>query len=109
MRADTLDSQWSQPGQTDVIAALREHPSLLRNRSLLMNLVIDEYAVRRHALHDLNLDNHCRRYDQFGSSIRRSIQRQLEVLRFIDVHGGPTQWPAAGQQLAASKCWKSLA
>jgi serine/threonine protein kinase len=100
---DAIVSQWSQSGQADMVAVLREHPSLLRNRSLLLNLAIEEYETCCHASGELDLEKHCARFEEFGSSIQRSILRQLEVQRFID--GQPDLlrdlctplWPKAGE------------
>jgi hypothetical protein len=81
---DAIFSQWSRSGQADMVAVLREHPSLLRDRSRLLNLAIEEYEVYDHASGDLDLEKHCARFEEFGSSIQQSILRQLEVQRFID-------------------------
>jgi serine/threonine protein kinase len=96
---DPVVSQGIQSGQTDLVDVLHEHPSLLRNRSLLMEMVFHEYTARRRSIRELDLENHCRRFEQFGNSIRRSIQRELEVLRFLDVHGEPPDWPKAGEEM----------
>ena len=83
-------------GQTDLVAVIKSHPSLLHNRSLLMDMVCQEYAARRGTLREVDLSEHCRQFEQFGQSIRKSIQRELEVLRFIDVNAEQPEWPKAG-------------
>jgi len=82
--AESLIAQWGQSGQPDMVVTLRQHPQLLRKRSLLLNLAIAEYKARRRSAGDLDLEKHCDRFQEFGSSIQRSIQRQLEVQRFVD-------------------------
>src|SRR3954465_7827862 len=81
---EAIVSQWSRSGQADMVVVLREHPSLLRDRSVLLNLAIEEYEARYHASGELDLEKHCARFKEFGNSIQRSILRQLEVQRFID-------------------------
>src|SRR6476620_8867155 len=99
---DAIVSQWSRSGHPDMVAVLREHPSLLRDRSLLLNLAIEEYEAYDHASGDLDLDKHCARFEEFGSSIQQSILRQLEVQRFIDRQPDllrdlcTPQWPNPG-------------
>src|SRR5437899_1792736 len=81
---DAIVLQWSRSGRADMVAVLREHPSLLRDRSVLLNLAIEEYEARDQASGELDLEKHCARFEEFGTSIQRSILRQLEVQRFID-------------------------
>jgi serine/threonine protein kinase len=101
---EAIVSQWSRSGQADMVAVLREHPSLLRDRSLLLNLAIEEYEARYHASGELDLEQHCARFQEFGSSIQRSILRQLEVQRFIDREPDllrdlcTPQWPKPGEE-----------
>jgi serine/threonine protein kinase len=101
--ADAIVSQWSRSGQPDMVAVLREHPSLLWHRSLLLNLAIEEYEAIDHASGDVDLDKHCARFEEFGSSIQQSILRQLEVQRFIDRQPDllrdlcTPQWPKPGE------------
>jgi eukaryotic-like serine/threonine-protein kinase len=104
--ADAIVSQWQQSRQPDMVVALRQHPQLLRNRSLMLNLVIEEYNTRRQRSCDLDFDEHCDRFQEFGSSIQRAIQRQLEVFCYIDEQSGlfkdlcaPT-WPKVGEDFA---------
>lgn len=104
MLTGAIISQWEQSGQPDMVVALRQHPLLLRKRSLLLNLAIEEYKARRRASCNLDLEKHCDRFQEFGSSIQRSIQRQLEVQRFIDEQPElleelcAPKWPAAGEE-----------
>lgn len=95
-------------GKLDLVAVLQEHPSLLSDRSHLMSLVCEEYTTRAQALRELDLDQHCRRFEQFGSSIRRTIQRQLEVLRFIDVRREPPKWPLEGENFGQFRVIEEL-
>jgi len=102
-----INSQWIQTGRADLVAALRRHPVLLRDRSMLLNLAIEEYKAKRQSSEHFDLDQHCRRFQEFGSSIQRSILRQLETQRYIDAHPelldalcAPT-WPVAGEDFGS--------
>jgi len=95
-----ITAEWRKSGRADLVLALRRHPILLRDKSLLLNLAIEEYKAQSGTA----LDEHCRRFLEFGSSIHRSILRQLEAQRYIDGHpelldifSSPT-WPKAGEQ-----------
>jgi eukaryotic-like serine/threonine-protein kinase len=99
-----LNTEWHQTGQADLVNALRRHPVLLRDRSLLLNLAIEEYRSQCQVPSSIDLEEHCQRFREFGSSIHRSILRQLEAQCYIDAHPellealcSPT-WPKSGQQ-----------
>ena len=38
-------AEWRQLGRADLVRALREHPLLLRDKSQLLNLAIEEYRT----------------------------------------------------------------
>jgi serine/threonine protein kinase/TPR repeat protein len=101
MLAGTIVAEWQQTRQPDMVEVLRQHPQLLRNRSLLLNLAIEEYQVRRLSAGDLDLQRHCDRFEEFGGSIHRAIQKQLEVVRFLGLEDlGAPKWPKAGDDFA---------
>src|SRR5207245_1928549 len=58
----------------------------LQDRSLLLGLAIEEYEAQRDSQPGMDLDRHCHRFREFGSSIERSILRQLEAQRYLDDH-----------------------
>ena len=98
-----INTQWGQSGQADLVTAIRRHPVLLRDRSLLLNLAIEEYRLQTPTSSGVDLEHHCRRFREFGSSIQRSIHRQLEAQRYLDDHpelldalSAPT-WPKPGE------------
>lgn len=83
---DLVKAEWSRSGEPDLVEALHRHPQLLRDRSLLLNLALDEYKDRRVSNSNFDLQRHCQRFHSFGSSIEKSIFRQLETQRYIDDH-----------------------
>jgi hypothetical protein len=73
---DLIVAQWSQSSNPDLVSALDDNPYILRDRSLLLDLAIEEYKALRSRRTDLDLDSHCRRFLRFGSSVQRSIFRR---------------------------------
>src|SRR5688572_26488680 len=104
MLARSILDCWKQMDNADFVAAIRQHPQLLRERSLLLNLAIQEYSAKQRVTASLDLAEHCRRFREFGSSIEHSVLRQLEAQRYLDAHpellGLLTQpkWPQVGDQ-----------
>lgn len=102
-----ISAEWRQSGQADLVVAVRRHPNLLRDRSLLLNLAIEEFKAKCDSPNSADLEQHCHRFREFGSSIQRSILRQLETQRYIDCHpelldflSTPT-WPKPGEEFGS--------
>jgi eukaryotic-like serine/threonine-protein kinase len=98
---------WLARGEPDMVETLREHPELLRQHSVLLELAIDEYEARTQEA-DLDISRYCTRFDEFGSSVRRSIQRQLEVHRHFSRDGFSIVWPRAGDDFAGFQILEQL-
>jgi serine/threonine protein kinase/Flp pilus assembly protein TadD len=96
-----ITTSWRDAGDADLVSALRQHPDLLENRSLLLDLAVEEFKARNIKS---DLHSHCARFREFGSSIQRSIFRLLEVQlcfdehpEWLDVFSSP-QWPQIGEE-----------
>ena len=50
-------------------------------------------------MHAVNLAEHCSRFREFGESLYYSVQRQLEVQRFIEETESNYNWPNPGEEL----------
>lgn len=107
-------AEWGRAGAPDLVESINRHPQLLRDRSILLNLAIDEYKERCLAHTRVDLEHYCARFHSFGSSIERSIFRQLETQRYIDEHpellelfGEPT-WPEPGEVFADCHVYEEL-
>lgn len=87
--------EWSERGQPDMVATLREHPDLLSQKSLLMELAIDEYEARRDETPVADLSKYCNRFREFGSEVCSSIHHALEVQRHF---AGEVTWPNIGDE-----------
>src|SRR5262245_61142877 len=70
---DAIRNEWRQSGHADLVDALRNHPTLVRDKSLLLTLAVDEYRARRDVARGANLEQYCRRFREFGNSICNSI------------------------------------
>ena len=57
-RRQQILEEWSTRGESDMVATLREYPELLQQRSLLMELAIDEYEARS-GIDDPDFASHC--------------------------------------------------
>ena len=98
-----ITSEWQRADEPDLVGVIRRHPQVLEKRSLLLNLAINEFRARRAIEGEVDLEPHCGRFRQFGSSIERSILRQLETQQYIDDHPdllgllSEPKWPAIGE------------
>jgi serine/threonine protein kinase len=99
----TIETEWQEKGEVDLVWALHRHPRIARDRSLLLNLAVQEFRERRKR-HDISdLIDYCTRFREFGDSIELTIRRQLEAQRFVDDNlelsrliPNP-QWPNVGE------------
>src|SRR5688572_13203885 len=78
--ARLIATEWQEDKVPDLVASLRRHPAVLRDRSVLLNLAIEEFRKNPHGS-GVDLETHCARFEEFGSSIQYCILRQLRVTR----------------------------
>jgi eukaryotic-like serine/threonine-protein kinase len=96
-----IRSEWSDGGNQNLVGCLRRHPELLHDKSLLLNLALEEFQASPRT-QDFDLEAYCAQFGEFGSSIQRSIFRQLEVACFLGDHPellealNSSNWPQAG-------------
>ena len=88
----------------DLIASLKRHPTILRDRGLLVHLAIEEYKAARQTAKHLDLEQHCDRFREFGSSVHQSIFMQLLTESFVADHHPEMReavrvpdWPEVGE------------
>src|SRR6476661_5624655 len=110
----SIAAEWHQSGHANLVHALRRHPLLLRDKSQLLNLAIEEYRTNSRTAPGTDLEQHCRRFREFGSSVERSIFRQLEAQRYIDSHPelldlfSTPDWPKVGDQFGEFQVLEEL-
>lgn len=89
---------WRGGTRPDVVGALREHPSLLKHRTLVIDLAYEEYYLRDQAGQAPDADAFCRAMPAFRSDVREAI-RGHHVLadhpELFDRLG--VEWPEPGE------------
>jgi hypothetical protein len=71
---EALKRAWRDGVPPDAAAALREHPELLRHRSLVVDLAYEEYCLREEARRPPDPDQFCRGLPAFGSHVREVLR-----------------------------------
>ena len=92
---------WQKNKKPDAQAFLAEHPSIKKNRNLVMDVAYEEYCLKREAGESIQASVFCERFP----SIARSLYRQIEVDEFVRDHSDmfnvavQPEWPGIGDQL----------
>src|SRR5690348_11437441 len=55
----TVADEWSAAGRADLVTSLQRHPKLLRDRSLLLTLAVEEFRSRRQEVDATDLERYC--------------------------------------------------
>ena len=90
---------WRSGNQPDAAEFLAEHPELEQNKSLVLNLVLEEYCLRTAAGDTLVKSTFCDRFPAY----RQSIVKMLEVHEYLDqcpqfaIDSQPNKWPQPGE------------
>jgi serine/threonine protein kinase/thioredoxin-like negative regulator of GroEL len=91
--------RWRRGARPDTAEVLAEHPELYTAKSLLLDLALEEYALRQAAGEPVRRSTFCDRFPAF----RQSLARLLEVHELLDrcppLDEVPTacRWPTAGE------------
>jgi eukaryotic-like serine/threonine-protein kinase len=94
-----LKQAWREGTRPDASAALQEHQSLLKHRSLVVDLAYEEYCLREEAGATPDTESFCRKLPAFQSEVRevlrghRVLADHPELFDRVDV-----AWPAPGDQ-----------
>jgi serine/threonine protein kinase len=102
---DLIVAEWRQTPCPDLVRTIEDHPEVLRDSSLLLNLAIEEYRFLRSQSGEIDLREHCQRFGCFGSSIEKSVLRQLETEKYLADHPellgifSSPEWPEIGDDL----------
>lgn len=93
--------RWHDGAEPDALQMLAEHPELSGSKSLVMDLALEEYSLRRAGGEAIAKSEFCDRFPEY----RRSIARLLEVEdEFLDrcppeEKEAGAQWPLPGDEL----------
>lgn len=85
--ADCLKQRWRAGSTPDLGGALRDHPTLLRHRSLVLDLAFEAYALREEAGPAPDPESFCRDLPAYRSDVRdllrdyRALQDNPHVLK----------------------------
>ena len=96
---------WHEQRNVSALKALEAFPSLAENKSLFLDLVLEEYQLQRHQRPAVDIHSFCQQFEPLGSLMNRSILRALEVQEYLDCHPELLQlvtdfeWPAVGDSL----------
>ncbi|VTT96889.1 serine threonine protein kinase : Putative uncharacterized protein OS=Gemmata sp. Wa1-1 PE=3 SV=1: Pkinase [Gemmataceae bacterium] len=93
---DALKGAWRAGAVPDAAAALREHPELLPFRSLVVDLVYEEYCVREEAGEVPGTDQFCGQFPAYQSHIRDVIRGHRLLADHPDLVKPAAAWPRPG-------------
>jgi len=104
--ADSVREAWSQGEAPDLVRLLEENSELRSQRSLVIDLAVDQYHVMRRRGHLSDINQYCDPFAPLGGALHSSIYRQIEVERYLDDHPElrlieqQIEWPAIGDTIA---------
>src|SRR5436305_5647510 len=94
-----LKEEWRQGQPPDTAGAVRDHPELLRHRSLLIDLAYEEYCLREEAGAAPDPEAFCRDLPAFRSQVREVIDGHRLLAEHPELFDGPAaEWPGPGDQ-----------
>ncbi len=95
--AESLKRAWRQGEPPDAAGALRDHPELLRHRSLVVDLAYEEYCLREQAGSAPEPEQFCRQLPVFVSQVREVIRGHRVFADHPELFATPeVNWPQPG-------------
>jgi serine/threonine protein kinase/Flp pilus assembly protein TadD len=97
--AAEIKEDWIRGQTPDAAAVLAEHPELLADKSVVLDLAYEEYCLRAEAGDAPEPDDFCTKFPAHRSSLRRLItaHQLLELNSSLLGSSTPAHWPRAGQ------------
>lgn len=98
--ATSLKQAWREGGEPDLEEALKEHPSLLTYRSLVVDLAVEEYLALEEAGRPPNLERYRRLVPNAADSVGRYVAAH-QLLKDCPnlLMPGHHSWPGLGDSL----------
>lgn len=100
-RADAIRAAWrAAPESPDTHAVLGRDPELAGVKSIVVDLALEEFMIRRQRGERIDPDEFCDRFPQHQASLRQILSAELfleQNLEALDL--GEPAWPAAGDTL----------
>jgi serine/threonine protein kinase len=98
---DSFKEAWREGVPPDAVSALRDHPELLRYRSLVVDLAYEEFCLLEEAGKPPEVEQFCRRLPAFGSRVREVIRGHLIFAQhpeLFEKSDPETHWLASGER-----------
>lgn len=97
--AESLKQDWRGGSAPDLRAALRDHPTLLRHRSLVLDLAYEAYALREAAGSAPDPESFCRELPAFRSDVRGMLLDYRALMAHPELLAGPepVHYPEPGE------------
>ena len=94
----------------DAGVVLAQHPEFCRDKSLVLDLIYEEYCQRRETGESPAPEEFCRRFPHFQSSLRRLLHAHdfLQDNPDLLAGGQPSPWPQAGEQFLGFRVLREL-
>src|SRR4051812_17502510 len=90
----TLKRSWRDGTPPDAAGALRDHPTLLKHRSLVVDLAYEEYCLREEAGRAPDAESFCRALPAFRSEVRSVIRGHRALVDRPEVYDQiEVRWP----------------
>src|SRR5262245_8568266 len=94
---DTLKRAWRLGTTPDAARAILEHPELLGQRSLVVDLAYEEYCLREEAGDTPETEEFCRGLPAFASQVREVIRGHRAFADHPEIFSRPAiEWPHPG-------------
>jgi eukaryotic-like serine/threonine-protein kinase len=109
LRQDIVAS-WYGGQSPDALAALAAHPELQSDRSVVLDLVYEEFCLRTEAGEAVSIDALCRRFPEYAVSIRKllDVQGILHQRPDLWMEEDEAHWPELGQTFLKFSLQKEL-
>src|SRR5947209_11598528 len=97
----TLKRAWREGNPPDAAGALRDHPTLLKYRTLVVDLAYEEYCLREEAGRVPDAESFCRALPAFRSAVREVIRGHRALVDHPELFDRvEVRWPAPGAAFA---------
>lgn len=95
-------SRWRQGEKADARRVLIEHPEVTKDHSLVLDLALEEYCLRRERGDRLGPQTFREMFESFGVGVAASVERQVEIEEIYDrqrISRERIEWPCPGERV----------
>ncbi len=96
--ASVIKERWRQGENPNAADVLRRYPEIAHDRSLSLDIALEEYCLRKEQGQVIESQTYCRRFPEIECSLARQIQVCNYLEENSDVFSGINSvvWPQAG-------------